>query len=80
MDTAAANTHAILSRLGAPIRVAALSDWRALADMRTAASLSIGIYSIREASGREADRAEAVIAGRRDAAAVLASAPWSTAA
>lgn len=71
-----ASTHAILYRLAAPIRVCALGDWQALADMRAAASLSIGIYSLAEVSALDAARAEGVIS----AAAVLASPAWRLAA
>ncbi len=69
-------THAILSRLGTPIRVCALGDWQALADMRAAAMLSVDIYTVAEVTTMDAARAEGVIAAR----AVLASPAWRTAA
>lgn len=73
---AAIATHAVLSRLGSPIRVCTLGDWQSLADMRAAASLSIGIYTLAEVTVMEAARAEGVIA----AAAILASPEWRIAA
>lgn len=73
MHTApAAATHAVLSRLGRPIRVAPLADWRALADMRSAASMSVGIYSVAEVSAEEATRAECQVEGLRAAVKVMA--------
>ena len=73
-------THAILSRLGVPSRVAAMSDWQAMSDMRVAASLTIGIYTLAEVTADEAARAECIIAGRRDAARTMAGPEWRMAA
>jgi len=78
MNTATA-THAVLLRAGRPARVAPVTDWQALADMRAAASLSIGIYSIRYVDAAEAERAEDIIAGTRAALAVIASPAWQAA-
>lgn len=78
MSNAAAATHAVLYRSGRPIRVAAVTDWQALADMRSAASMSIGIYTVAEVSARAARDAEDAIAGVRSAYAVLASPVWQT--
>lgn len=72
-------THAVLYRSGRPIRVAHLTDWRAIADMRSAASLSIGIYTVAEADARAAQDAEDAVAGLRSACAVMASPAWRTA-
>ncbi len=69
-------TYAILSRFGTPIRVAALSDWRAMADIRSAAALAIGCYTLAEVGQREAERAEDLIAGRKAAALVMAGDGW----
>lgn len=68
-------THAILYRSGRPVCVAALTDWQALADMRSAASMSIGIYTVAEVDARAARDAEDAIAGARSARAVMASWP-----
>ena len=75
MDTAAANTHAILDRLGRPHRVALLTDAQAMSDFQAAAMLTIGIYGIRYIEGAEVNRAEDIIAGTRAALAVMASWP-----
>jgi len=72
-------THAVLYRSGRPTRVAPLSDWQALADMRSAASMSIGIYTVAEVDARTARDAEDAIAGVRSAYAVLASPVWQAA-
>ncbi len=72
-------THAVLYRSGRPHRVAPLSDWQALADMRSAASMSIGIYSLAEVDARTARDAEDAIAGARSARAVMASPAWQAA-
>ena len=76
MPTYTIHTHAVLSRLGTPIRVAALSDWRAMADIRSAAALAIGCYTLAEVGQREAERAEDLIAGRKAAALVMAGDGW----
>ncbi len=68
-------THAVLLRAGRPHRVAPLSDWRAMGDFSAAASLAIGLYSIREVDAAEAARAEDTIAGTRAALTVIASWP-----
>lgn len=75
MHTDAAATHAILLRSGRPHRVASLTDWRALADMRSAAAMSIGIYSIVDVDAHAVQAAEDIIAGTRAALAVIASWP-----
>lgn len=77
MNTA---THAVLSRLGKPHRVAPLSDWQALADMRSAASLSIGAYTLAMVGRQEAQADEDRIAGQRAAAQTMASPVWRAAA
>ena len=79
MSNAAAATHAVLYRSGRPIRVAAVTDWQALADMRSAASMSIGIYIVAEVDARTARDAEDAIAGARSARAVMASPAWQAA-
>lgn len=72
MPISTAPTHAVLSRLGTPIRIAALSDWRAMADIRSSAALAIGCYTLAEVGQLEAERAEDLIAGRKSAAIVMA--------
>jgi hypothetical protein len=71
-------THAILLRFDTPIRVCRLGDAAALLDMRVAASLSIGIYTVAEVDPAAAERAEDRIAGRRAAAQTMAG--WRLAA
>ena len=75
MHTDATATHAVLLRAGRPARVAALTDWKSLADMRSAAAMSIGIYTVAEVDARAAHAAEDIIAGTRAALAVIASWP-----
>lgn len=75
MHTDATATHAILLRAGRPARVAALTDWQALADMSAAAMLSNGLYSVVYVDACEAQTAEDIIAGTRAALAVMASWP-----
>lgn len=75
MHTDAAATHAVLLRSGRPVRVSALTDWQALADMRSAASLSIGIYSVEHVTASAVQDAEDIIAGTRAALVVVASWP-----
>ena len=72
-------THAVLYRSGRPHRVAALSDWQALADMRSAVSMSIGIYTLATVDARVAQDAEDIIAGARSAYAIIASPAWQAA-
>ena len=79
MDTAAANTHAILDRLGSPHRVALLTDAQAMTDFRVAAMLTIGIYSIREVGQEEAQKAEDAVAGMRAAMQTMATPEWRAA-
>mgnify|MGYP003501466976 FL=1 len=76
MPTYTIHTHAILSRFDTPIRVAALSDWRAMADIRSAAALAIGCYTLAEVGQREAERTEDLIAGRKAAGLVMAGDGW----
>ena len=75
MDTAATATHAVLTRLGRPHRIAPVTDAQAMSDFRAAAMLAIGIYGIRYVEGAEVTRAEDIIAGTRAALAVMASWP-----
>ncbi len=79
MPISTAPTHAVLFRLGTPIRVAALSDWRAMADIRAAAALAIGCYTVAAVGQREAERAEDLISGHKSAAIVMAGEVWTSA-
>ena len=72
-------THAVLTRLGRPHRVALLTDAQAMTDFRTAAMLTIGIYSIREVGPEEARKAEDVVAGMRAAMQTMATPEWRAA-
>ena len=69
-------THAVMLRLGAPHRVAPLTDAQAMLDFRVAASLPIGIYSLREVDSAEAARLECVVAGMMDAYKTMAGPEW----
>lgn len=70
MDLATA-THAALYLNGRAIRLAPVTDTRALSDMRIAVSLVIGCYSMRFLSGREVEQTEDAIIGLRSACAIL---------
>ena len=72
-------THAVLTRLGRPHRVALVTDAQAMSDFRAAAMLTIGIYEIRYVDATAAMRAEDIIAGTRSALAVMASPAWQAA-
>ena len=75
MHSPATATHAVLLRAGRPHRVAPLTDWRAMADFRAAASLSIGLYSVEHVDAAAAQTAEDTIAGARADYALIASWP-----
>lgn len=75
-DTA---THAVLYRLGRPIRVAPLADSQAMSDFRVAEMLTIGIYSITRVDAKGAQAAEDAVEGLRAAVQVMASPAWRAA-
>ena len=72
-------THAVLTRLGRPHRIAPVTDAQAMSDFRAAAMLTIGIYSIREVGPEEARKAEDVVAGMRAAMQTMATPEWRAA-
>ena len=75
MHSTATATHAVLTRLGRPHRIAPVTDAQTMSDFRAAEMLAIGIYGIRYVEGAEVTRAEDIIAGTRAALAVMASWP-----
>ena len=72
-------THAVLTRLGRPHRIAPVTDAQAMSDFRAAEMLAIGAYSIHYVEGDDVTRAEDIIAGTRAAIAVIASPAWQAA-
>ena len=79
MHSTATATHAVLTRLGRPHRIAPVTDAQAMSDFRAAEMLAIGIYSIREVGPEEARKAEDVVAGMRAAMQTMATPEWRAA-